>query len=38
MILLVIDMQKGITDDELYQYDVFMDRTVRLIDAAREEG
>ena len=36
MILLVIDIQKGITDDELYQYDVFMDRTVRLIDAARK--
>ena len=36
MILLVIDIQKGITDDELYAYDTFMDRTVRLIDAARK--
>ncbi len=36
MILLVIDIQKGITDDELYAYDTFMDRTVQLIDAARK--
>ncbi len=36
MILLVIDMQKGIVDGELYDYENFMDRTVRLIDAARE--
>ena len=36
MILLVVDIQKGITDDELYAYDTFMDRTVRLIDAARK--
>ncbi len=35
MILLVIDMQKGIVDEELYAFDTFMDRTVRLIDAAR---
>ncbi len=37
MILLVIDMQKGIVDGELYDYENFMDRTVRLIDAAREK-
>ena len=36
MILLVIDMQKGIADSELYDYEAFMDRTVRLIRAARE--
>ena len=36
MILLVIDMQKGIVDEELYAFDTFMDRTVRLIDAARK--
>ena len=36
MILLVIDMQKGIVDEELYAYDTFMDRNVRLVEAARE--
>ena len=35
MILLVIDMQKGIVDATLYAYDTFLDRTVRLIDTAR---
>ena len=38
MILLVVDMQKGIVDDELYDYENFMDRTVRLIDAARNSN
>ena len=37
MILLVVDMQKGIVDEELYAYDTFMDRTVRLVEAAREK-
>ena len=37
MILLVIDMQKGIADEELYAYDTFMDRTARLVDAARKK-
>ena len=36
MILLVIDMQKGIADEELYAYDTFMDRTTRLINSARK--
>ena len=36
MILLVVDMQKGIVDENLYDYENFMDRTVRLIDAARK--
>ena len=36
MILLVIDMQKGIVDEELYAFDSFMERTVQLIDAARK--
>ena len=36
MILLVIDMQKGIADSELYDYENFMDKTARLIDAARK--
>ena len=38
MILLVIDMQKGIVDEDLHAYDTFMDRTVRLIDAARKNN
>ena len=38
MILLAIDMQKALVDDELYAFDTFMDRTVRLIGAARERG
>ena len=38
MILLVIDMQKGIVDPELYNYDTFLDRTVRLIDTARKNN
>ena len=36
MILLVVDMQKGLADGELYAFDTFMDRTVRLVDAARK--
>ena len=38
MILLVIDMQKGIVDEELYAFDTFMGRTARLIDAARKNN
>ena len=38
MILLVIDMQKGIVDEELYAFDSFMERTVRLIETARKSG
>ena len=34
MILLVIDMQKGLVDEDLYAFDTFADRTVRLVDAA----
>ena len=37
MILLVVDMQKGLVDEDLYAYDMFMEKTVRLIDAAREK-
>ena len=36
MIILVVDIQKGITDSRLYAFDTFIDRTVRLIDAARK--
>ncbi len=35
MILLAVDIQKGITDSRLYAFDTFIDRVVRLIDAAR---
>ncbi len=35
MVLLVIDMQKGLVDEELYNYEAFVKRTVKLIDAAR---
>lgn len=38
MILLVIDMQEGIVDEELYAFETFMDRTVRLIEAARKNN
>lgn len=36
MILLVIDMQKALVDDELYAFETFLDRTVQLVRAARE--
>ncbi len=37
MILLVVDMQKALTeDDELYDAEAFMDRNIRLIEAARK--
>ena len=36
MILLVVDMQKCLVDEELYAYDTFIDRTARLIGAARK--
>ena len=36
MIVLVVDVQKGITDERLYAFEAFIDRTVRLIDAARK--
>ena len=38
MILLVIDMQKALVDEDLYGYDVFLSRTVQLVDAARKNG
>ena len=38
MILLAIDMQKGIVDEELYAYYTFLERTVRLIGEARKNG
>ena len=36
MILLVIDMQKGIVDEDLYDYEVFLKRVVSLVNTARE--
>lgn len=39
MVLLVVDVQKGLTEDEeLYDRDAFIDRVVRLIDCARKNG
>ena len=37
MILLVVDMQKGLVTDDLYAFDTFMERVVRIIDAARKQ-
>ena len=38
MILLVIDMQKGLVDEELYAFDTFSERTARLVNAARKHN
>ena len=38
MIVLVIDMQKGLVDEELYDYENFLNRTLRLVEAARKNG
>ena len=38
MILLVVDMQRGLVDEDLYAFDTFIDRTVRLVDAARKNS
>ena len=35
MRLLVIDIQKGITDDRLYNFDNFIKNAIRIIDAAK---
>ena len=36
MILLVVDMQKGLVDEDLYAFDTFTERTAQLVDAARK--
>ena len=36
MKLLVIDIQKGITDSRLFNFDAFIDNTIRVIKAARD--
>lgn len=38
MKLLVIDIQKGITNEKLYQFDAFISNTTKLIQTAREHG
>ena len=38
MKLIVIDVQKGITDQRLYDYEGFIEKAQRLINAARENG
>ena len=36
MILLVVDMQKCLVDEELFDYDSFVEKTAKLIDAVRK--
>ncbi len=36
MVILVIDIQKGITDSRLYNYEIFLDNTIKILDAARK--
>ena len=36
MILIVVDMQKGLVDEDLYAFDTFTERTTQLVDAARK--
>ena len=38
MILLIVDMQKGIVNDELFAFDTLMERTAGLVDAARKNN
>jgi len=38
MKLLVIDVQKGITNEELYAYDSFIENIQKLIETARQNG
>ena len=38
MILLVIDIQKGITDERLYNYNDFIHNTVKIIETARQNN
>lgn len=38
MILLVVDIQKGITDDRLYAFNSFIDNVKIIIDAARKNN
>ena len=38
LILLVVDVQKGITDNRLYAYDAFISNIEKLIDLARKNN
>ena len=38
MVLLVVDMQKGLVDEDLYAFDTFIERTAQLVDAARKNN
>ena len=38
MKLVVVDIQKGITDERLYDFDVFIKNVISIIDAARKNG
>ncbi len=38
MILLVIDMQKGLVCDELYDYKNFKDKVIKIVDTARNNN
>ena len=38
MVLLVIDVQKGITDNRLYNFEGFISNLKQLINKARENG
>ena len=38
MIVLAIDIQKGITDERLYLFSQFISNTVKVLDTARENG
>ena len=38
MVVLVIDIQKGITDNRLFDFDEFISNTKRVIDTARSNG
>ena len=38
MILLVVDMQKGLVDEDLYAFDTFTERTAQLVDVARKNN
>lgn len=38
MVLLVVDIQKGITDERLYAFNSFIENTSRVIEAARDNN
>ncbi len=38
MKLIVVDIQKGITDERLYNFEAFIKNVTNIINAARENG